>query len=126
MADHGSSENGTHSADGHIGYKVLENVFTEAVNGFAHVYAYGVSKVTFISTLTGRTIHNLKQVNCPSPPTPSTTNTGVPCHATNSPNFLAKPILRASFTIYAPSANKEYVKFPPDMTRHIADFIEVL
>ena len=40
---------------------------TEAVAGFAHLYAYGVSKVTFLSTFTERTIHNLKEVDCPAP-----------------------------------------------------------
>jgi hypothetical protein len=54
MADHGSSENGINWTDGHIEYKDLHTVFTEAVAHFAHLYAYGVSKVTFLSTLTGR------------------------------------------------------------------------
>ena len=65
MADHGSSENGIHWADGHIEYKDLHTVITEAVAGFAHLYAYSVSKVTFLSTLTGRKIPNLEDVNCP-------------------------------------------------------------
>ena len=64
MATHGSSENCIHWADGLIEYKELHAVVTEAVAGFAH-YAYGVSKVTFLSTLTGCMIHNLEDVNCP-------------------------------------------------------------
>jgi len=67
MADHGSSENGINCADGHIEYKDLHTVFTEALAGFAHLYAYGVSKVTFLSSLKGRTIHNLEDVDCPTP-----------------------------------------------------------
>jgi hypothetical protein len=43
MAEHGSSENGINWADGHIEYKDLHTVVTEALVGFAHVYAYGVS-----------------------------------------------------------------------------------
>jgi len=43
IADHGSSENGIQLADGHIEYKELPSVVTEAVAGFAHLYAYGVS-----------------------------------------------------------------------------------
>ena len=39
MADHGSFENGIHWADGHVDYKELHCVFTEAVTGFAHLYA---------------------------------------------------------------------------------------
>jgi len=39
MADHGSSKNGLNWADGHIEYKELHTVLTEAVAGFAHLYA---------------------------------------------------------------------------------------
>jgi len=67
MADHGSSENGQNWADGHIEYKELHTVLTEAVAGFAHLYAYGVSKCTFLARLTGRPIHNLQDLAC-SPP----------------------------------------------------------
>jgi hypothetical protein len=42
MADNGSSENGINSADGHIEYKDLHTVVTEAVAGYVHLYAYGV------------------------------------------------------------------------------------
>jgi len=45
MADHGSSESGLNWADRHIEYKELQAVATEAVAGFAHLYAYGVSKL---------------------------------------------------------------------------------
>ena len=34
MAEHGSSENGIHWADGHIEYKEFHSVATEAVAGF--------------------------------------------------------------------------------------------
>jgi hypothetical protein len=42
MADYGSSENGINWADRHIEYKELHKVVTEAVAGFAPLYAYGV------------------------------------------------------------------------------------
>ena len=67
MADHGSAENGINSIDGHIDYRKLHTVFNEAVAGFAHLYAYGVSKYTFLTGLTVRPIHNLEDVNCPPP-----------------------------------------------------------
>ena len=67
MANHGSSENGMNWADGHIEYIDLNTVVTEALAGFAHIYAYGVSNVTFLSSLTGRSIHNLEDVDCPTP-----------------------------------------------------------
>jgi len=44
MADHSSSENGVNWAEGYIEYKEFHTVITEAVAGFAHLYAYGVSK----------------------------------------------------------------------------------
>jgi len=53
MADHGSSENGLNWADGHIEYKELHTVITEAVARFAHIYAYGLCKCTFLTGLKG-------------------------------------------------------------------------
>jgi len=41
-------------------------VLKEVVPGFAHLYAYGVSKCTFLAGLTGRPTHNLEDVNCPA------------------------------------------------------------
>jgi len=67
VADHGSTENGINWIDGHIEYTELHMVLNEAVAGFAHLYAYGVSKCTFLAGLTGRPIHNLEDVNCPPP-----------------------------------------------------------
>jgi hypothetical protein len=66
-ADHGSSDNSINWANGHIEYKDMHTGVTEAVAGFAHLYAYGVSEVTFLSSLTGRTVHNLQYVDCPTP-----------------------------------------------------------
>ena len=51
MVDHGSSEKGLNWADGHIEHKKLHTVLTEAVAVFAHLYAYGVSKCTFLAIL---------------------------------------------------------------------------
>jgi hypothetical protein len=44
MADHGLSENSINWTDGHIQYSDLQTVVNEAVAGFAHLYAYVVSK----------------------------------------------------------------------------------
>ena len=79
MADHGSIENGINWADGHIEYKELHTVINEAVAGFAHLYAYGISKCTFLAGLTGRPIHNLEDVNCP-PPYSFNHECTLPCH----------------------------------------------
>jgi hypothetical protein len=50
LADDGSSDNGINCADGHIGYRDLHAVVTEAMAGFAHLYAYGVSKCSSSQT----------------------------------------------------------------------------
>ena len=67
MADHGSTENGINRIDIHIEDRELLTVLNDAVAGFAHLYAYGVSKCTFLAGLTGRPIHNLEDINCPPP-----------------------------------------------------------
>jgi len=59
MANYGSYVNGIDWADVHVEYKDLHTVVSEAVAGLAHLNAYCVCIVTFLSILTGRTIHNL-------------------------------------------------------------------
>ena len=49
MASHGSDENGLNWEDGHIAYHDLYTVASEAIAGFAHLYAYGVSKCKFLT-----------------------------------------------------------------------------
>jgi len=67
MADHGSTEIVINWIDGHLEYRDLHMVLNEAVACFAHLYAYGVSKCTFLAGLTARPIHNLEDVNCHPP-----------------------------------------------------------
>ena len=67
MADHGSPDKGINWADRHTEYKDLHTVIIEAVAWFAHLYANGVSKVTFLSSLTRRTNLNLEDMDCPTP-----------------------------------------------------------
>jgi hypothetical protein len=123
MADHGSSENGIHWADGHIEYKELQTVITEAVAGFAHLYAC-VSKVTFLSTLTGRTIHNLEDVNCPPPETFNHKHwCTLSCQ--KFPKFACATKTEHDWLIHY-LQTKDYVQCPPDMTRHTSDFIAAL
>ena len=67
MEDHVSSDNGINWIERHIEYRDLYAVVINAVAGFAHLHAYGVSKCTFLAGLSGRPIHNLDDLNCPSP-----------------------------------------------------------
>jgi len=89
MADHGPTEYGINWIDGHIEYRELHMVLNEAVAGFAHLYAYDVSKCTFLAGLTGRPIHNLEDVNCHRQ-TLSITSAGVTCPVTSFPNSIAQ------------------------------------
>jgi hypothetical protein len=65
MSDHGSSVNGINWADVHKEYRYLHAVVKQAATGFAHLYAYGVSKCQFLSSLTGRSILHLVGLQVP-------------------------------------------------------------
>ena len=67
MADHGSSGNGLNLAEEHMEYKEMHTVLSEAVAAFAHLYANGVSKCTFLVGQPGGPIHILEDLECPPP-----------------------------------------------------------
>jgi len=67
MTSHGSDENGLNCEDGHVTYHDLYTVANKAVAGFAHLYAYGVSKCKFLTDPLSRPILNLQDFNCPLP-----------------------------------------------------------
>jgi len=90
MTEHGSTENGINWIDGHVVYRELHTVINEAVVGFAHVYAYGVSRCTFLTGLKRRSIHNLEEVNFP-PPDSFNHDRWIPCPDTSFPSSLAQP-----------------------------------
>jgi hypothetical protein len=98
MADHGSSEKGIKFADDHIQYSELHTVLNEAVAGFAHLYAYGVSKCSFLAGLTGRPIHNLEDLFSLRP-SRSITRVCAPCPAASSRNIRTQPKQRILCTI---------------------------
>jgi len=127
MADHGSYENGINWADGHIEYKKLHTVLNKADAGFAHLYAYGISKCTFLVGLTARPIDNLEDVNCPPPDSFNHEHwCTLPCHrfpkypcATKKANSLYDWLM-----YYL--QKKDFVQCPADITRHTADFVAAL
>ena len=127
MADHGSSEKGINWADGHIEYKVLRTVSTEAVAGFVHFFAHGVSKVTFLSTLMGRPIHNREDVGYL---TPNAFNRKhrctVPCHKFRKYACATKTAHSLYDWLMHYLQTKDYVRCPCDMTLHYATFIAAL
>jgi hypothetical protein len=66
VADHCSSENGLNWADEHFEYKELHTVIIDSVAGFAHLYANGASKCTFLAGQTRQQIHNLEDLDAPT------------------------------------------------------------
>jgi len=98
MTDHGSLENGLNWAEGHVYYKEFRTVLTEAVAGFANLYAYGVSKCTFHAGVKGRPIHKLQDLEYPHPSL-SISNDNVHFHATSFPVSHAHPKPRIPSTI---------------------------
>jgi hypothetical protein len=88
MRPHSNCENGVNWDDGHIPYTQLASVLNETTVGVAHLYAYGVSKCTFISKLLGRPVHNLEDFNGPRPAT-SDLNSAVPKPVTEIPSSVA-------------------------------------
>ena len=127
MRPRGNSENGLNWDDGHIPYTQLSSVKNEAVAGFAHLYAYGDSKCTFISQLLGRPVHNLEYFNCPSPryfrPKFSCTK---PCH--RNPSFRCAT--RHAHSLYerlmCHLQKMPYVTCPYVKTRHAARFVSAV
>jgi hypothetical protein len=127
MADHGSSENGIKWADGYIEYKELHTVLNEAVACFALLYAYGVSKCTFLAGLTGRPIHNLEDVNC-LPPVSFNHKSWCTMTCHKFPTFSCATKTTHSlydWLIYY-LQKKDYVQSPTDMTRHTAEFVAAI
>jgi len=127
MADHGSSENGLKWADGHIEYKELHTVLTKAVAGFAHLYANGLSKCTFLAGLTGRPIHNLEDLECPPPVSFNHKRwCTLPCHKFPRFSCATKTTHCLYDWLMHYLRNKEYVQCPTDMIRHSATFVAAL
>ena len=127
IADHGTVENGINWADGHIEYKELHTVLNEAVAGFAHLYAYGISKCTFLAGLTGRPIHNLEDVNCPPPDSFNHEHwCTLPCHRFPKYSCATKTANSLYDWLMYYLQKKDFVQCPADMTRHTADFVASL
>jgi len=118
MADHGSSENG------HIKYRVLHTVLNEAMASFANLYAYGVSKCTFLASMTGRPIHNIEDLKCPPPGSFNHEHCcTLPCHTFPKFSCATKTAHSLYELLMYYLQKKDFVQCPADMTRHTADFV---
>ena len=127
MRPHGNCEKCLNWDHGHIPYTQFSSVLNEAVAGFAQLYSYGDSKCTLISQLLGRPVHNLEDLNCPSPcyfrPKYSRTK---PCH--RNPSFRCAT--RHAHSLYEwlmyHLQKISYITSPDDKTLHTARFISAL
>ena len=123
MRPHGSSENGLNWDDGHIPYRQLDTVLSEAVAGYAHLYGYGIEKCKILSDLLGRPILNLEDFGCPKPSdlTPGK-NCVLQCHTFSSVSCATRKSTSFYKWLKYLFLTKSYVKCPKDNTRHTAMF----
>ena len=102
-------------------------VHNEAVAGFTNLYAYGVSNCTFLAGLTGRTIHNLEDVNCTPPDSFNHERwCTLPCHKFPKFSCATKTAHSLYDWLIYNLQKKDFVQLPSDMTRHNADFVAAL
>jgi len=67
MTAHGCAENGLLWANGQLGYDTLRETISEAVSGYAFLYAYGIAKTKILTTLVAQPVRNLEDFDCPQP-----------------------------------------------------------
>jgi hypothetical protein len=102
----------------------LYDTLSEAVSGYAHLYAYGEEKCRFLKNLLGQTIRNLEDFDCPSPyGLKSQFSCSLPCHR----NYLnVRCATRSAHTLYRwlrhHFQSRLYIGCPPDFTHHTAAF----
>jgi len=64
---HGSEKNGLSWTDGQLDYDKLLETMSEAVSGYAHLYAYGIAKTRFLTELLAQPLRNLADFKCRQP-----------------------------------------------------------
>jgi len=124
MTPHGSDENGLSWAYGQLDYDKLRETISEAVSGYAHVYAYGIAKTKFLTTLLAQPVRNLEDFHSPqSQGLKAQFSCSMPCHknylnyccATRNAHTLFKWLKHHLHT-------HTYIACPPEFTRHTASF----
>jgi hypothetical protein len=98
MTAHGYVENGLSWADGGIDYDTLRKTIYEAVSGYAHLYAYGVAKTKFLTTLLAQPVRNLEDLKCPPPHgLEAQFSCSMPCHK-NYQNYSCQHETRIQYS----------------------------
>jgi len=123
MTAHGSDENGLSWADGQIDYDKLRETISEAVSGYAHLYAYGIAKTKFLTTLLAQPVRNLEDFDCPQPQGKAQFSCGMPCHK-NYLNYSCAT--RNAHTLFKwlkhHLHSRTYIACQPEITRHTTSF----
>ena len=60
MTANGCDKNDLSWGDGQVDYDKLRETISEAVSGYAHLYAYGIAKTSFLTELLAQPVRNLE------------------------------------------------------------------
>jgi len=124
MKAHGSHKNGLSWSEGQLDYDKLRGTISEAVSGYAHLYANGIVKTRFLTELLVQPLRNLEDFVCPQPHgLKAQLCCSMPCHknylkyscATRNAHTLFK---RLKHHLHS----RAYISCPPEFTRHTASF----
>jgi hypothetical protein len=124
MTAHGCEKNGLSWADGQLDYDKLRETISEAVSGYAHLYAYGIAKTRFLTELLAQRVRNLEDFKCPQPHgLKAQFSCSMPCHK----NYLnCSCATRNAHTLFKwlkhNLHSRTYIACPPEFTRHTASF----
>jgi hypothetical protein len=81
MVKRSSESSGLSWDDGNISFSSLPQILMEATSIFAHLYAKGTDKCTFLTAMLGRPVQNLDSFGCPYRASfRMTTGCSLPCH----------------------------------------------
>jgi len=67
MTANGCDKNDLSWGDGQVDYDKLRETISEAVSGYADLYAYGIAKTRFLTELLAQPVRNLEDFECPQP-----------------------------------------------------------
>ena len=120
MTAHGCDKNGLSWADGQLDYDKRCETISEAVSGYARLYAYGIAKTRFLAELLAQPVRNLEDFKCLQPHgLKAQFSCSMPCH-NNYQNYRCAT--RNSHTLFKwlkhHLHSRNYINCPPEFTRY--------
>jgi len=124
MTAHGSGKKSLSLGDGQLDYEMLRETISEAVSGYAHLYAYGIAKTRFLTELLAQPVRNLEDFKCPQPNGLKLHySCSMPCHKNYLNYSCATRIAHTLFKWLKHHLHSlAYISYPPEFTRHTASF----